>query len=170
MVSTQIAESARHDDIYEVAATVADPEMPFLTIADLGVLRDARLRGDVAEVTITPTYSGCPAMETIRSDIARALQRAGYPDVDIHTAYSPAWTTDWLSEEAKRKLADAKIAPPGAAAGGRTRLPLLSAAAPACPHCHSEHVEELSRFGSTACTSVWRCLACSEPFSHMKAH
>src|SRR5699024_1278731 len=92
MVSTQVDRgrgNRRHDDVYEVAATVADPEMPFLTIADLGVLRDARLHDGVAEVTITPTYSGCPAMETIRTDIARALQRAGHTNVDIHTAYSP---------------------------------------------------------------------------------
>lgn len=153
---------------YDIAAGVADPELPVVTIADLGILRQAHAEGDTAKVTITPTYSGCPALETIRSDIARALQQAGYVTVDIETVYAPAWTTDWISDEGRRKLAASGIAPP--TERSRPTLPLLGAPPPACPLCRSTHVAELSRFGPTACMSLWRCEDCREPFEHVKTH
>lgn len=153
--------------VFEIAGSVLDPELPAVTIAELGILREAADDGDTATVTITPTYSGCPAMETIRADIAAALRRAGYAQVEIRTVYAPAWTTDWVSADGRAKLAAAGIMPPGAR---RTGLPLLPDPGPHCPRCDSESVAELSRFGPTACTSIWRCLDCAEPFEHMKAH
>ncbi|WP_324802528.1 1,2-phenylacetyl-CoA epoxidase subunit PaaD [Stackebrandtia sp.] len=154
---------------WEVAGSVPDPELPMLTIADLGILREAHAEGDRAVVTITPTYSGCPAMEAIRADVAKALSREGFGDVEIHTVYSPAWTTDWMSAEAKAKLSAARVAPPGAVPASR-RLPLLSPDAPHCPRCSASDVEEISRFGPAACLSLWRCRSCAEPFEHFKAH
>jgi ring-1,2-phenylacetyl-CoA epoxidase subunit PaaD len=170
------------EPVIDIAGAVADPELPVVTIAELGILRDARWCEDVAEVTITPTYSGCPAMDVIRADIVAALQAAGYPDVEIRTVFAPAWTTDWVTETGRAKLAAAGIAPPGMTAdaaqgragattdGRRRLLPLLSPPAPRCPRCDAREVAELSRFGPTACTSLWRCLTCREPFEHMKAH
>ena len=155
--------------VFDIAASVADPELPVVTIADLGILREAHAEGDTAKVTITPTYSGCPAMDTIKSDIARALQSSGYLTVDIETVYAPAWTTDWISEEGRRKLAESGIAPPVEEATHR-RLPLLGPPAPECPQCRSARVSELSRFGSTVCMSLWRCEDCREPFQHVKRH
>ncbi|GAA4917527.1 ring-1,2-phenylacetyl-CoA epoxidase subunit PaaD [Stackebrandtia albiflava] len=157
-------------DAFATAAAVTDPELPVVTIAELGILRDAHGDGTTATVTITPTYSGCPAMGTIRADIARALRAAGYTEVDIRTEYAPAWTTDWITPAGRRKLAAAGIAPPGAAPGGRTGLPLVGAPPPECPRCGSTEVAELSRFGPTACTSLWRCHTCLEPFEHVKPH
>ncbi len=143
-----------------------------LTIDDLGILRDVQVdeRGHV-DVTITPTYSGCPAMDAIRSDVERALVAEGYDDVDVRLVLSPAWTTDWMSEAGKRKLRDFGIAPPqpraGAAQDGGVVLVALSVR---CPQCGSPETHELSRFGSTACKALWVCDACKEPFDHFKAH
>jgi ring-1,2-phenylacetyl-CoA epoxidase subunit PaaD len=155
------------------AATVVDPEMPMLTLDDLGVLRDVRVEGDGVTVTITPTYSGCPAMDAIRDDLRAALTRAGYRRVDVRTVLSPAWSTDWISAGGRRKLAEAGIAPPGpasprAAAGP---IPLTLSPAPVvvpCPRCGSPGTEELSRFGPTACIALRRCPSCAEPFEHLK--
>lgn len=146
-----------------VAARVRDPELRVLDIGELGVLREVTVdeRGHVT-VSITPTYSGCPAIDTIRADVLRALAEAGYPDVEVRTVLSPAWTTDWLTEPAKRKLAAARITPPGPVGLG---MPTQR-----CPRCGSPDTEELSRFGSTACKALWRCRACAEPFEHFKAH
>jgi ring-1,2-phenylacetyl-CoA epoxidase subunit PaaD len=146
----------------DVAASVVDPEIRVLTIADLGVLRDVSVDGDRVVVTITPTYSGCPAMDVIRTDIRRALAGAGYSDVEVRTSLSPAWSTDWISDAGRSKLAAAGIAPPGRAA-----VPLRLSVR--CPRCGSPDTEELSRFGSTACKALWRCRACAEPFDHVKA-
>jgi ring-1,2-phenylacetyl-CoA epoxidase subunit PaaD len=146
-----------------VVAAVPDPEVPVLTIDDLGILRDVSVRGDGhVEVTITPTYSGCPAMETIRADVTAALAEHGYDDVHVALVLSPAWTTDWMSDEGKRKLLDYGIAPPGS---GPVSLTLSLR----CPQCGSPDTRELSRFGSTACKSLWVCNACREPFDHFKA-
>ncbi len=158
------------------AAAVLDPEVPVLTIADLGVLRSVELADDgVVEVVITPTYSGCPAMQAIADDVRAAVAGQGFPDVRVRTELSPAWTTDWLSEAGRRKLAEYGIAPPGPA-GARGRGPVavqLGARRDAgllrCPQCGSDAVTELSRFGSTACKSLWRCESCREPFDHFKA-
>lgn len=157
---------------WEAAATVCDPEIPVLTIADLGVLREVRVTGDGVEVEITPTYSGCPAMSMIQIEIETALHAAGI-DGRVVTTLAPAWTTDWMSEDGKRKLRDYGIAPPGPVApGAPVRIHLVgrrAAAAPVvCPRCGSEQTERLSAFGSTACKALYRCLACREPFEHFK--
>ena len=152
---------------WAAAASVCDPEIPALTIADLGVLRDIRIAGDAVEVVITPTYSGCPAMAVIALDIAAALRAAGIAPALITTTLSPPWTTDWLTEEGRRKLRDCGIAPPPA---GGSRRALFGETAAACPRCGSGDTEEISAFGSTACKSLWRCLACREPFDLFKCH
>jgi ring-1,2-phenylacetyl-CoA epoxidase subunit PaaD len=145
---------------------VTDPEIPVLTIADLGILREVRVDGDTVDVVITPTYSGCPAMNVITLDIETALARAGIK-ARIHTTLSPAWTTDWMSEAGRRKLAAYGIAPP---AHTSSRRALFGEAHPACPRCGSEDTEEISEFGSTACKSLHRCRACREPFDAFKCH
>jgi ring-1,2-phenylacetyl-CoA epoxidase subunit PaaD len=159
---------------WEVAARVVDPELRVVTVAELGILRAVDTDGDRAVVTITPTYAGCPAMDVIRADLAAALRGAGWSDVEVVTRLRPAWSSDQITDSGRAKLAAAGIAPPpGAGPGGhRCRLPLLAPAAAAaipCPQCASVRTEEVSRFGSTACTSLWRCQACGEPFGHVKA-
>ncbi|SFW91889.1 1,2-phenylacetyl-CoA epoxidase subunit PaaD [Amycolatopsis australiensis] len=154
-----------------VAATVADPELPMLTLADLGVLRSVAESGGRVVVSITPTYTGCPAMDTMRDDLEHALRSAGFADVEIRTQLSPAWTSDWISAEGRSKLAAAGIAPPGAAPRRSGPIPLtLSPPVPAvrCPQCGSADTEEQSRFGATACKALWRCRSCAEPFEHVK--
>ena len=150
----------------DVAGSVVDPEIRAVTIADLGILRDVAVDGDRVTVTITPTYAGCPAMDVIRTDIRRALAAAGYADVAVVTALAPAWSTDWITDAGRAKLAAAGIAPPGPAARSGP-IPLRLSVG--CPRCGSTDTEELSRFGSTACKSLWRCRACAEPFDHIKA-
>jgi ring-1,2-phenylacetyl-CoA epoxidase subunit PaaD len=155
-----------------VAASVADPELPMVTLADLGILRDVRHDGDRVVVTITPTYSGCPAMEAIRADLVAALRRAGYPRAEVRTVLSPAWTTDWITDDGRRKLAAAGIAPPGPAprrAAGP--VPLTLGAPPravACPQCGHRETERIAAFSATACKELRRCPACREPFEHVK--
>jgi ring-1,2-phenylacetyl-CoA epoxidase subunit PaaD len=160
-------------DPWQVAGTVVDPEMPMLTLADLGVLRDVRVQADGAVVVeITPTYSGCPAMGVMRADLVLALHDAGFAEVDVRTVLAPAWSTDWISEEGRRKLAQAGIAPPGTAPS-RPPGPIPLELGPprrtaACPLCGSADTEELSEFGATACTALRRCRRCQEPFEHVK--
>jgi ring-1,2-phenylacetyl-CoA epoxidase subunit PaaD len=150
------------------AAGVLDPEVPVLTIADLGVLRDVEVDGDAVTVTVTPTYSGCPAMEVIERDVEAAVRDAGFEQVVVRRVLSPPWTTDWMSDEGRRKLEDYGVAPPSTrAAGGSGPVPV--ALSVRCPQCGSPDTHELSRFGSTACKSLWRCNACREPFDHFKA-
>lgn len=149
------------------ASAVVDPEIPVLTIADLGVLREVRVAGDTVEVTITPTYSGCPAMRLIESEVGEALRRAGIDDFHVTTVLSPAWTTDWLSADGKRKLAEYGIAPPQGAAARRA---LFSSEQVPCPHCGSRETERVSEFGSTACKALYRCRSCAEPFDYFKCH
>lgn len=153
---------------YVLAAAVLDPELPVVTIEDLGILRDVTEddQGRV-HVQITPTYSGCPAMETIRTDLEQTLTAAGYQSVDVEFVLSPAWTTDWMSEEGRAKLAAYGVAPPAARAatdGGPVPLTLSVR----CPQCGSLDTRESSRFGSTACKSLWVCQSCREPFDHFK--
>ena len=148
-----------------VAGAVLDPEVPVLTIADLGVLRDVTLDADgTVEVTITPTYSGCPAMETIRADVEQALRGAGFAAVRVRTVLAPAWTTDWITDDGRRALAEYGIAPPGRRADGPVALVLTVR----CPRCGSASTREVSRFGSTACKALWQCRDCGEPFDHFK--
>jgi ring-1,2-phenylacetyl-CoA epoxidase subunit PaaD len=149
-----------------IVAQVADPELPVLTIDDLGVLRDVQVDSDGRiTVTITPTYSGCPAMESIRADIAAALASEGLGDVRVEQVLAPAWTTDWMSDEGRRKLLEYGIAPPQPRTGGAVAVSLTVR----CPQCGSPDTRELSRFGSTSCKALWACLACREPFDHFKA-
>jgi len=156
-----------------VAETVVDPELPVLTLADLGVLRDVRTEGDgTVVVEVTPTYAGCPAMGAMRADLVHTLRDAGFERVDVRTVLTPAWTTDWISADGRRKLAQAGIAPPGAA-GERPPGPVpLDLGRPrrsvACPLCGSADTEAVSEFGATACTALRRCRACQEPFEHVK--
>jgi ring-1,2-phenylacetyl-CoA epoxidase subunit PaaD len=153
---------------YEVAAAVPDPEVPVLTIGDLGVLRDVTVDIDGrVQVTVTPTYSGCPAMDTIRTDVVQALRDAGFAQTDVHTVLSPAWTTDWMSHEGKRKLLAYGIAPPNRRTTETGPVPVSLSVR--CPQCGSGDTRELSRFGSTACKALWACSRCLEPFDHFKA-
>ena len=162
-VSTgRTASRSATDQAWAIAAAVLDPEVPVLTIEDLGILRSVEV-SDGVTVTITPTYSGCPAMEAIRDDILAAFAGAGLDDVDVRFVLSPAWTTDWMSDEGRRKLEEYGVAPPG-----RTDRPVALALSVRCPQCGSPETRELSRFGSTACKSLWVCSACREPFDHFK--
>jgi ring-1,2-phenylacetyl-CoA epoxidase subunit PaaD len=153
--------------IWDTAATVLDPEVPVLTIEDLGVLRSAELVGGRAHVTITPTYSGCPAMDAIREDVVSALARAGYPDARVDLVLAPAWTTDWMSEDGKRKLEEYGIAPPSGRAAVSSG-PIRLALSVKCPQCGSLDTRETSRFGSTSCKALYTCNACQEPFDYFK--
>jgi len=157
----------------DAAAAVTDPEMPMLTLADLGVLRsvDRAADGGIV-VTITPTYSGCPAMATMRVDLKRALASAGFDHVEVRTSLAPAWSSDWITTVGRRKLAEHGIAPPlviGRQPTGTVPLSLV-ARRPAvrCPQCASVDTEETSRFGSTACKALHRCRSCGEPFERVK--
>jgi ring-1,2-phenylacetyl-CoA epoxidase subunit PaaD len=150
---------------WNAAASVVDPEIPVLTVADLGVLRDIRIENGQVEAIITPTYSGCPAMNIIAIDIGLALEKAGFGKPKITTVLSPAWTTDWMSTEGRAKLAAYGIAPPAKGAGRRA---LFGEEAVACPRCGSPDTARISEFGSTACKALYRCRACAEPFDYFK--
>ena len=154
------------ETILEAVGEVTDPEVPVLTIDDLGVLRGIRHEGDGVVVTITPTYSGCPAMDLIRHEVELTLRSLNV-DGRVETVLSPAWTTDWMTETGKAKLTEYGIAPPTGrrAVGGPVALALTVR----CPLCGSPDTTELSRFGSTSCKSLWRCNSCKEPFDHFKA-
>ncbi|MCP1429272.1 ring-1,2-phenylacetyl-CoA epoxidase subunit PaaD [Microbacterium foliorum] len=146
-----------------------DPEVPVLTIEDLGVLRAVTVQGDTVVVDITPTYSGCPAMDTIRDDVILALTAAGYENVEVRLVLSPAWTTDWMSDAGTQKLSQYGIAPPS----GRAAIssgPIRLAISVRCPRCGSLDTREVSRFGSTSCKALFECRACLEPFDHFKVH
>lgn len=154
------------EEIISIVSEVKDPEIPVLSIADLGILRKVDVSGENIRIEITPTYSGCPAMETIREDIRFALGRFGLKNIEINQSLSPAWTTDWMSKEGKHKLQEYGIAAPMA-----NGCSLQGEDQPAfCPHCHSEKIELISRFGSTACKALYRCLDCLEPFDYFKCH
>jgi ring-1,2-phenylacetyl-CoA epoxidase subunit PaaD len=159
-------------ELRAVLAQVHDPEIPVLTIEDLGILRDVQVEGRSVVVTITPTYSGCPAMREIEADVRAALP--GY-EVEVRTVLSPAWTTDWMTDAGRDKLRAYGIAPPQRRPAGPVPVTLGPAPAPApprlsCPQCGSADTEELSRFGSTSCKAMWRCRSCREPFDHFRDH
>ena len=156
-------------ELLEILDDVKDPEVPVLSVVELGIVRDAERVGAGAVVTITPTYSGCPAMREIESEIRRALGARGVEPVEIRTTYAPAWTTDWISDDAKAKLEAYGIAPPGSAA--QTTMVQLARRerAVACPRCGSRNTTLTSEFGSTACKSLRVCRACGEPFEEFKA-
>ena len=152
---------------WAAASQVVDPEIPVLTIADLGVLREVEVHDGRVEVAITPTYSGCPAMNMIALEIELALERAGIGRPTVRTVLSPAWTTDWMSEDGRDKLRAYGIAPPQAS---NSRRALFGEQHVACPQCGSQNTELLSEFGSTSCKALWRCKACREPFDYFKCH
>jgi ring-1,2-phenylacetyl-CoA epoxidase subunit PaaD len=164
-------QSGQAREISVILESVTDPEIPVLTIAELGVLRGVAVEDGTVTVTITPTYSGCPAMTVIEMDIRDALLRAGYTDIRVKTVLAPAWTTDWLAESGREKLRALGIAPPvGKAAGKAAGKGALLGIDPevSCPRCGSSHTHPLSRFGSAACKALYRCEACQEPFDYFK--
>jgi len=167
MVAVLANDSDLRRRAWDAAAQVVDPEIPVLTIADLGVLREVEVSDGHVEVAITPTYSGCPAMNMIALEIELALEREGFAKPKIRTVLSPAWTTDWMSEDGRRKLREYGIAPPQAASSRRALFGLQEVA---CPQCGSTNTERLSEFGSTSCKALWRCKACREPFDYFKCH
>jgi len=152
---------------WDVAATVVDPEIPVLTIEDLGVLRTVEEDGDRVRVELTPTYSGCPAIDAMRDDVRSALQGAGYTQVDVRMVLSPAWTTDWMTADGKRKLREFGITPPNGKAPAHGERVVVRMAVK-CPRCDSLDTRELARFGSTSCKALYECRACLEPFDFFK--
>ncbi len=165
------------DQVWAWLAEVPDPEIPVISITDLGIVREVRYDGDQLVVTVTPTYSGCPATEVIAAMIQEAMAAHGIANAKMETRLSPAWTTDWLTPEAKAKLHDYGIAPPVGLAANEQRIDIsrLSRRVPdapvvVCPRCASTNTEMLSQFGSTPCKSLYRCKSCREPFDYFKCH
>lgn len=157
-----VANTADTARLFELLSSVCDPEIPVLTLQDLGVLRDISVNDGEIEVTITPTYAGCPAMDAMRSDIETTLAEAGYQQVTVRQSLSPAWTTDWMSDRGREKLRNYGIAPPAATACG------LQTGRIECPQCGCGDVKLISEFGSTACKALYRCQDCREPFDYFK--
>jgi ring-1,2-phenylacetyl-CoA epoxidase subunit PaaD len=157
------------ESVFGVLGSVMDPEVPVISVVELGIIRDVIIDGDTVRVTVTPTYSGCPAMREIEADIREALQEAGVRDVVVETVFAPAWTTDWIGPEAREKLRAYGIAPPGKAEPQglitltRARVPV------ACPFCGSHDTRLQSEFGSTACKAIHVCNSCRQPFDEFKA-
>ena len=171
---------SRIEQAWHVLSTVLDPEVPAVSVRDLGIVRDVIEHDDGLEIVLTPTYSGCPATEVIEADVLTAIAAAGLGAARVTLQRAPAWTTDWISAEGRAKLLAYGIAPPsptredGEGMNGAVRaVPIRFVGRPrlaalACPRCGSKHTEQLAAFGSTACKATWRCLACLEPFEHFK--
>jgi len=157
------------EHIWEILEEVTDPEIPVLTIIDLGIVRDVKINGEQVEVIITPTYSGCPAMNMIEVNIKAVLQEKGFHPIKVTTILSPAWTTDWLSEAGRKKLTKYGIAPPVKGSYDKNALFSAERVVP-CPHCNSSNTNMISLFGSTACKSLYKCNSCLEPFDYFKCH
>jgi ring-1,2-phenylacetyl-CoA epoxidase subunit PaaD len=153
------------EGIIQILSEVKDPEIPVLSISDLGILRKVEISGEKINIEITPTYSGCPAMDAIREDIRSELAKHGLKQVEIKQVLSPAWTTEWMSESGKEKLRAYGIATPSL-----HHCKIGEDHADSCPLCHSENIEMVSRFGSTACKALYRCRDCGEPFDYFKCH
>lgn len=153
--------------IWEILATVNDPEIPVLSVIDLGIIREVRTENKEAEVIITPTYSGCPALDVISMNIRMALIKEGFSAIKISQQLSPAWTTDWMTEAGKQKLQSYGIAPPVGKTFDSSYLENLTVE---CPLCHSKNTRLISQFGSTACKALYQCLDCKEPFDYFKCH
>lgn len=154
-----------------IVATVPDPELPMLTLADLGIVRAVEIDGATVRVALTPTYTGCPALHEMRHDICRRLLDEGFADVRVKVVLAPAWTTDWITEDGRRKLLAAGIAPPGPATrhvSGPIPLTLTVSRPVPCPRCESAETERTAAFGPTACRALHRCRSCGEPFEHVK--
>jgi ring-1,2-phenylacetyl-CoA epoxidase subunit PaaD len=157
------------EDIYNILEQVSDPEVPVLSIIDLGVVRDVLISENALEIVITPTYTGCPAMDMIEVNIKAMLQDHGFEEVSVRTILSPAWTTDWLSEAGKQKLQDYGIAPPQGSSKSKRAL-FSEDSGIICPQCKSTDTEMISQFGSTACKAQYKCKNCEEPFDYFKCH
>ena len=164
------AKNISADKIWNILKDVPDPEIPVLTVQDLGIIRDINLRDDEVEVIITPTYSGCPAMDMIATNIRLVLMENGFRNIKITTTLSPAWTTDWMSEEGKQKLKAYGIAPPNPKQQVCNNELFAPHEAVQCPRCNSYHTHRVSEFGSTACKALYQCDECSEPFDYFKCH
>jgi ring-1,2-phenylacetyl-CoA epoxidase subunit PaaD len=156
-------------EIWQLLEEVKDPEVPVLSVLDLGIVRSVKTDDDKIDIVITPTYSGCPALDVINMDIRLKLMEKGYRNVTIQQQLSPAWTTDWMSEEGKQKLKAFGIAPPNPRQQFCSAEMFLQEAVQ-CPRCGSYHTEMISQFGSTACKALYRCLDCQEPFDYFKCH
>jgi ring-1,2-phenylacetyl-CoA epoxidase subunit PaaD len=167
MTAGNTAAQDREAEVWQALETVVDPEIPVISIVDLGLVRAVRRDGETCEVVITPSYSGCPAMPMIESEIVRVLEARGLAPVRVTTVLSPAWTTDWLSEAGRRKLRDFGIAPPKQTCEARAGL-FDAEEGIACPRCGSRDSERISEFGSTACKALYRCRSCREPFDYFK--
>ncbi len=165
--------AAQHPDaqvIMQWLHAVPDPEIPVISVVDLGIVRDVHFEGDTCVVTITPTYSGCPAMREITEDVKGVLREKGLADVRVDTTLAPAWTTDWMSERGREALRAYGIAPPTEKAVDVSGIMRRSEPPVPCPQCNSARTRLISQFGSTACKALYRCNACGEPFDHFKTH
>ena len=160
------------DKILSQLESIPDPEVPVLTISDLGIIRNINIisAGKSVEIMITPTYSGCPAMDTISMNIRMALLRSGYKDVLITKVLSPAWTTEWMTENGRQKLKAYGIAPPGKLQQNDPSVLFAEPTSVQCPQCNSYNTKLVSEFGSTACKALYQCNDCKEPFDHFKCH
>jgi ring-1,2-phenylacetyl-CoA epoxidase subunit PaaD len=156
------------EQAWDVLSRVADPEIPVISVTELGIVRDVQAADGAVEVVVTPTYSGCPATEVIEQSIAQALRQAGAQQVRVTQRLAPAWTTDWIAAPAREKLRRYGIAPPGAAPGAASAQRLAFVPRVDCPLCGSRSTERLSQFGATACKALYRCRDCREPFEHFK--
>ncbi|WP_394778773.1 1,2-phenylacetyl-CoA epoxidase subunit PaaD [Undibacterium sp.] len=174
-----IAQGINQETVMALLQAVPDPEIPVVSIEELGILRAVHIQGESVEVVITPTYSGCPAMQAIEEDIVTALHAAGISKVTVRTVLAPAWSSDWITETGRNKLHSYGIAPPQPALAASTqvlrfmRIPSSvknAAGTPACPHCGSTQTELLSEFGSTSCKALYRCITCREPFDYFKPY
>ena len=170
MTTPHAATHRTRDTVLEILDTVMDPEVPVLSVRELGIVRDVEVAPDGAvTVTVTPTYSGCPAIRVIEQDIVSALESSGIAEVRVQTVYAPAWTTDWIPDHARAKLKAYGIAPPGPRGGTDLVQLLRSPRTPQCPYCDSRDTEVRSEFGSTACKSICWCRSCGQPFEEFKA-
>ena len=156
------------EKLLNILSEVHDPEIPALNVVEMGIVRDVEFSGEAVHVEITPTYSGCPAMKTIEDDIIAAFRTNGYTNIFVNTVYSPAWTTNWLSDSTKEKLKAYGIAPPGKSTNEVIILLPTIKETVACPFCESNETELRSEFGSTACKSIHYCNNCKQPFDHLK--
>jgi ring-1,2-phenylacetyl-CoA epoxidase subunit PaaD len=167
---TKAAGAATREEVFELLTELKDPELPVVDIVELGIVRDVSVEGDVVRVDVTPTYSGCPALQVIEQEIVATLKARGFSEVIVRNVFAPAWTTDWLSEETKRKLLEYGIAPPSERAETDSDLVTIrrSRAMVECPYCGSRNTEQKSEFGSTACKAIHYCNACDQPFDYFK--
>lgn len=157
-------------EIWKILSDVTDPEIPVLSITDLGIVRNVTYSGESGEVQITPTYSGCPAMDVIATNIRIALAAHGFGSIRVVSVLSPAWTTEWMTDGGKQKLKSYGIAPPGPRLHACDSTLFGAGEAVQCPHCNSWHTRRISEFGSTACKALYQCIDCNEPFDYFKCH